>query len=292
MYEPFLPGWALSLSYRASRCSGVGLSPQKTSQAFAGRRDRHLQLLAERDVHVVQLLEALRVLGADAGGAEQDGLRAVLPDQVVEEPGVLGEALRLRVVDVLEDDVVPLLLGDLPARCPCRARAVPPCDGRRVPGHEPGPTGADRPAAGRRDEGVHRGRRAPIDLSVPERRPRGLSRGAPARGGFPDHRRAAAARELSRPSRSARCRERARRNAPQRIHAAHRGQGERRRGHAPGRAAADARGGSRPRPPQVEGRGHRAGSPAFREGLGDGRAGPSAGGAPARAGRYRRSAAR
>ena len=79
---------------------------------------------------------------------------------------------------------------------PC-ARAVRAHDGRRVPGHEPGPARPDRAAAGARDPAVRRRRRAPVDLRLPQRRPRGLPlRAAPRRRPTPARAGAAAARQL------------------------------------------------------------------------------------------------
>ncbi len=79
-----------------------------------------------------------------------------------------------------------------------RARALPPRDGRRVPGHEPGPAAADRAAPRRGREPVRGRRRAPVDLRLPARRRRGLPpdpedvRGGARRGGRGD----AAGRQL------------------------------------------------------------------------------------------------
>ena len=81
-----------------------------------------------------------------------------------------------------------------------RAAPLPLDHGRRVPGHEPAPDGADRPALRRAAEGaVLRRRRVPVDLRVPPRRRRGVPR--PARRGAAG---AAADPQLPLPARGAR----------------------------------------------------------------------------------------
>ena len=181
-----------------------------------------------------------------------------------------------RPVELLSDIRRPA--GPLP-------RAVPPPDGRRVPGHQRPPAAADRAAARPRHAAVPGRRRVPVDLRLPPRRRRRLPPpAAPLRRGRGAQRRGAAADgQLPCGPRARRRHQRHRRGPARRLRAA-----DRARARTPAAEATravellltvDDRKG-------WEDRGDRAAAPARRSQLGaEGGRGAPARRAPARAGR-------
>ena len=115
--------------------------------------------------------------------------QALLPGRAPADPG-RARAAALRGVRVAQargllpgqrrpHRPLPRGLARPPRHRPALRRAVPPGDGRRVPGHRPAPGRARRHALGRRREALHGGRRPAVHLPFPRGR-RARLRGARA----------------------------------------------------------------------------------------------------------------